>query len=202
MTKVLKIGASGYQEEKDLVPADITGSASTLIGQKSSGGVVNLTPAEARTILNVADGATANSKASNSDIDTGTDDVKFLTALALASANVNRVQYLTGTTSSTPTPTVGIFETTYFDLTAQAETGTFGVPTSTGTIFNHQKIVVRIKDNGTAQTLAWNSGAGGYRASTDLALPLTTVLGKTLYLGFDYNSADGKWDLLAVLNNI
>ena len=55
-----------------------------------------------------------------------------------------------------------------------------------------------IKDNGTARSLGWNAI---YRASSDLALPATTVLGKTLYCGFIYNSTDTKWDLIALLNN-
>ena len=84
-----------------------------------------------------------------------------------------------------------------FDVTAQA--GALKLNNPGGTPVNGQKLIVRIKDNGTAQNLTYDTQ---FRASTDLALPSTTVLGKVLYLGFIYDSTDSKWTLLAVLNNI
>jgi hypothetical protein len=67
-----------------------------------------------------------------------------------------------------------------------------------GTPVNGQKLIVRIKDDGTAQALTYDTQ---FRASSDLALPTTTVLGKTLYMGFMFNATDTRWDLLAVLDN-
>lgn len=67
----------------DNTPVALTVGASTIVGRKSSGNIVALTATETRTILNVADGSTANSKASGSELDTGTDDVKFATAKAI-----------------------------------------------------------------------------------------------------------------------
>jgi len=64
----------------------------------------------------------------------------------------------------------------------------------TGTPTNGQKLIIRVKDNGTARSLAWNAI---YRA-LGVTLPTTTVLSKTLYLGAIYNSADSKWDVVAV----
>lgn len=84
-----------------------------------------------------------------------------------------------------------------FDVTAQA--GALKLNNPGGTPVNGQKLIVRIKDDGTARALTYDTQ---FRASSDLALPTTTVLSKTLYMGFIYNSADTKWDLLAVLNNI
>lgn len=84
-----------------------------------------------------------------------------------------------------------------FDVTAQA--GALKLNNPSGTPVNGQKLIVRIKDNGTARALTYDTQ---FRASTDLALPTTTVLSKTLYMGFIWNSVDSKWDLLAVLNNI
>lgn len=96
--------------------------------------------------------------------------------------------------SSTPTP-VGDSDDLY-EVTALAANATIGTPG--GTPVDGQKLVIRIKDNGTARTLAFNAI---YRASSDLALPSTTVLSKTMYLGFLYNSADSKWDFVSFLNN-
>lgn len=100
----------------------------------------------------------------------------------------------TVTTSATPTPNADT--TDLYTVTALAEAATFGAPT--GTPSEGQKLMIRIKDNATARALAWNAI---YRASSDLALPSTTILSKTLYLGFVYNNTDTKWDLLSVLNN-
>lgn len=98
--------------------------------------------------------------------------------------------------ASNATPTPNADTTDVHIITALAAGATFAAPTGTPT--QGQQLIIRIKDNGTARSLAWNAI---YRASSDLALPSTTVLGKTLYCGFIYNSTDTKWDLIALLNN-
>lgn len=95
------------------------------------------------------------------------------------------------TTASSATPTPNGDTTDHYTVTALAAGATFGAPTGTPT--DGQNLVIRIKDNGTARTLAWNAI---YRA-VGVTLPTTTVISKTLYLGFKYNSADSKWDCLA-----
>lgn len=102
-----------------------------------------------------------------------------------------------GTTASSSTPTPDADSHDQYNVTALAAGATFGAPSGTPT--DGQRLIIRIKDNGTARTLAFNAI---YRASSDLALPSTTVISKTLYLGFIYNGADSKWDLVALLNNI
>ena len=57
--------------------------------------------------------------------------------------------------------------------------------------------MIRIKDSGSAQTIAWTSGAGGYRA-IGVTLPTTTTAGKTTYVGLIYNSNDSIWDVIGV----
>lgn len=105
------------------------------------------------------------------------------------------------TTEASNTATVvaiaGIHHT--HTITALAAGDTFGVPTvATGALDDTCQLIIRIKDNGTARALSFNAI---FRASSDLALPTTTIVNKTLYLGFKYNVADTKWDLLALLNN-
>ncbi len=102
-----------------------------------------------------------------------------------------------GTITSSATPTPAADDVDMYTVTALAEAATFGAPT--GTPVNGQKLIIRILDNATARALGWNAI---YRAGTDIALPTTTVLSKTLYCGFIYNSANSKWDLVAVTNNI
>lgn len=92
--------------------------------------------------------------------------------------------------NATPTPNGDLYDVHL--ITAQATAAAFAAPT--GTPVEQQKLIIRIKDNGTARALTWNAI---YRA-VGAALPATTVLSKTLYLGFLYNLTDSKWDLLAV----
>lgn len=107
-----------------------------------------------------------------------------------------RITKRVGTTASSSTPTPASDDVDMYTVTALAAGATFGAPTGTPT--NGQTLIIRIKDNGTARSLAWNAA---YRASGYLPLPTTTLVNKTLYCGFIYNSADSKWDLLAYLDN-
>lgn len=94
--------------------------------------------------------------------------------------------YTTNTGSSLDVSTTDIFI-----ITAQAGALLFNNPG--GTPQQGEKLIIRIKDNGTARALTWDTQ---FRAM-GTALPSTTVLSKTLYLGFFYNSTDTKWDLVA-----
>jgi hypothetical protein len=64
----------------------------------------------------------------------------------------------------------------------------------TGTPLNGNKLIFRLKDNGTARALSWNAI---FRA-IGVTIPLTTVANKTIYIGAIYNSDDTKWDAVAV----
>jgi len=97
--------------------------------------------------------------------------------------------------SAAPTPDSDI--TDIYTVTALAEAATFGAPTGTPTV--GQMLLIRIKDNGTARALAFNAI---YRAGTDVILPTTTVISKTMYALFIYNVADSKWDLAEVVGGI
>lgn len=101
------------------------------------------------------------------------------------------------TIASSATPTPNSDTTENYTVTALAAGATFGAPT--GTPVDGQKLLIRVKDNGVARTLAFNAI---YRAGTDVTLPTTTVISKTMYMGFVYNSADTKWDLVASMGNI
>jgi hypothetical protein len=94
-------------------------------------------------------------------------------------------------TASSATPTPNADADGQFNLTALAANATFGAPTGTPT--GGQKLMIRIKDNGTARTLAYNAI---YRA-IGITLPTTTVISKTLYIACIYNAADTKWDAIA-----
>jgi hypothetical protein len=77
-------------------------------------------------------------------------------------------------------------------ITAQATGLTLVNPT--GTAVQGQSMIIRIKDNGTARTIAYDTQ---YRA-IGVTLPTTTVINKIVYLGLIYNSTDTKWDVIGV----
>lgn len=103
-----------------------------------------------------------------------------------------RITDRVGTTASSSTPTPTGDSSDLYTVTALAANATFAAPTGTPT--DGQKLLIRIKDNGTARTLAWNAI---YRA-VGVTLPTTTVISKTLYVGCIWNAADSKWDVIAV----
>jgi len=86
--------------------------------------------------------------------------------------------------------------TDQYNITAQAVAASISIPT--GTFVDGQKLMIRIKDSGTARALSWNiSGANSYRV-VGTTLPTTTVASKVTYVGLIYNSQDSFWDVIAV----
>ncbi len=96
----------------------------------------------------------------------------------------------TDTSTATPTPVGSSFQN-FYTLTALATNATFAAPS--GTPKNGNRLIIRVLDNGTARTLAYNAI---YRA-VGVTLPTTTVISKTIYLGCIYNSASSTWDVTA-----
>jgi hypothetical protein len=128
--------------------------------------------------------------------DGSVDSSSYVTASSTNTLINKRISERVTTVSDSATPTPNSDTDDMYIVTGLTQTATFGSPTGTPT--QGQKIVIRVKDNGTARTLAWNAI---YRASSDLSLPTATVASKTMYLGFIYNSTDSKWDLLSRMNN-
>lgn len=100
---------------------------------------------------------------------------------------VTAASYTTDTGVSLTVATADIFQ-----VTAQAGALLFNAPG--GTPLAGQKLIIRIKDDGTGRALTYNAI---YRA-IGVTLPTTTVANKTHYLGMIYNFTDTKWDVLAV----
>lgn len=85
-----------------------------------TGNVEDLTATQVRTIINVADGATANAKATSTELNTGTDDVKFATSLGLENSKylnqngtkLSAVASGTNTYTATLTPAITAYTST------------------------------------------------------------------------------------------
>jgi len=95
------------------------------------------------------------------------------------------------TTASTATLTIDTDVSDFATITAQAEGLTIAAPT--GTPVEGQKLIIRLKDDGSARAITFNAI---FRA-LGVTLPTTTVASKTTYLGLVYNSTDTKWDVVA-----
>ncbi len=107
----------------------------------------------------------------------------------------NTLRIGTETSSATSTPTSDSVD--QWNVTALAAADVIAAPTGTPT--DGQKLVLRIKSDSTPRALSFNAI---YRDGSDVAFPTTTQASKTMYLGFAWNQADTRWDLLAVTDGI
>lgn len=157
------------------------------------GTLVTLTGAETLTnkSINLANntvtGTTALFQTALSD-----DDFATLTNTVTLTNKAITKRVSTTASSATPTPTASTDD--MYTVTALAANATFGSP---GAGTNGQGLIIRIKDNGTSRTLAFNAV---YRFSTDIPAPSATTISQTMYLGFIYNTADSKWDCVSKIN--
>ena len=92
--------------------------------------------------------------------------------------------------TATPNCAYSVFFTT-------ATGGTLTINAPSCIAVQGQKLLLRIKDDGTARALTWDAI---YRAG-DIALPTTTTQSKAMYLGFVYSDLAAKWDLLGYVDN-
>ena len=92
-------------------------------------------------------------------------------------------------------------DTDYYDvinITALATNIISFTANLTGTPGNFDKLLVSIKDDGTARTIYWGSAFG----SKGVALPTTTVAGKVLTVGFIYDSSTSKWSCVSSVQEV
>lgn len=174
----------------------------TPITMKNSGGtarsLININASDVTEVGNTSQTTKIKSGSSTTNghtVPNASDDTVALIAATQTLTN-KRITKRTSSTASASAPTPDADTTDVYILTALAEAATFGAPSGTPT--QGQTLIIRIKDNGTARALSFNAI---YRFSSDLAAPTTTVISKTFYLGFIYNSTDTKWDCVAQLNN-
>ena len=103
--------------------------------------------------------------------------------------HVTRTQSVTSAATVTPNAD----EDDLVSVSAQAASLVLDNPSPAYTVVQGQKLIVRIKDDGTGRAVTYGSQ---YRAIQS-SLPATTTASKILYLGFIYNATDTKWDLVA-----
>jgi hypothetical protein len=185
---------------KTLTTPTIASFTNATHNHTNAAGGGQLTDAALSTAVTVAKGGTGATSLTGLLLGNGTSAVTAVTAPSGTVVGTTDTQTLTNkrvnprvsTTASSATPTPNGDADDMYTVTALAAGATFGAPT--GTPVDGQRLVIRVKDNGTARTLAWNAIYRGI----GVTLPTTTVISKTLYIGLKYNTADTKWDALAV----
>lgn len=159
-----------------LTVADIGGDTSTALGV----GTLEVGHASDTTLSRSASGVLA------------VEGVDIANVSAAQTFTNKRVTPRVGATSSSGTPTIdcGLYD--QYNITALAVAITS--VTISGTPTDGQKLLIRIKDNGSARAIAWGAS---FSASGAAALPTTTVATKTHLLGFIYDSTAAKWVIVA-----
>ena len=99
--------------------------------------------------------------------------------------------------SQTSTATLVIDSDSYDQSVLTAQAASLAISAPTGTPVNGQKLTIRIKDSGSAQTISWTTTSGGFRI-IGVTLPTTTVASKVVYIGAVYNSDETFWDVVSV----
>jgi hypothetical protein len=117
----------------------------------------------------------------------GTSSQYLMADGSVSTSMIPRVQTVSSSATVTATSTNDLVT-----ITAQAVGLTLANPT--GTFSEGQSLILRIKDNGTPQTIGYGIN---FRAIGVIA-PTTTVANKTTYIGCIYNSTDTKFDIIGV----
>lgn len=94
------------------------------------------------------------------------------------------------TSASSLTPDISSFD--QYAYTALAVGLTINAPV--GTPVDGNKLLFRILDSGSSQTLTWNATF----TAIGVTLPTSTTAGKTTYVGCVYNANNTRWDVVAV----
>jgi hypothetical protein len=104
-----------------------------------------------------------------------------------------RVTARVTTIASNATPTINTDNCDAVTITALAAAITSMTTNLSGTPTNFQKLLIRIKDDGTGRAITW----GASFVAKGTTLPTTTVAGKLLTVGFIYDTVAATWGCVA-----
>jgi len=190
---------TGTDTDKATTPSNITAAAPTFIATSINSATGKTTPVD-NDLFGIVDSAASNVLKKLTWANTKATlktyfDTLYLTATSTISQRINpRVNTIT----SSATPAINTDTTDVFTITALAVAITSMTSSLTGTPVDGQKLIIRIKDNGTARAITW----GASFANRGATLPTTTVLSKVVYVGLMYNSAASIWDCIAVSQEV
>lgn len=113
------------------------------------------------------------------------------TATLTNKRNTSRITAIT----SNANPTINTDNCDAVTITAQAADITSMTTNLTGTPSNFDKLIIRIKDDGSARAITWGTGF----EAKGVALPTTTTISKVLTVGFLYDTVTSKWGCVVSL---
>jgi hypothetical protein len=99
--------------------------------------------------------------------------------------------------ANTATAVINVTDVDQYNITALGTDVTFSV-SSTVTPDDGQRLLIRIRDNGTARNLTWTQSANQFRF-IGITPPTITSVNKLAYIGCIYNAADSRWDVISSL---
>lgn len=164
-------------------------------GATGSGVQLPALPASAGQFLPYV-GATANTNLGTYSLTANVITANSISSLSYTGNISARIIPRVVTVASSATPTPNGDTTDQYDITALAVAATIGAPT--GTPVDGQKLTIRILDDGTPQTLAWNA----IYEVIGTTLPTTTVANKYIYVGCIFNAQSSKWDVVSVASQV
>lgn len=145
--------------------------------------------------------SSSNSNAAVTFLGTVNVFVTYPASYAITTANVatltnKRIDPRVTSAASASTLTPSIASADVYAYTALAAGLTINAPT--GTPLDGDKLIFRILDNGTSQTLTWNATY----TVIGVTLPTATTASKTVYVGCIYNANNTRWDVIAVATQV
>lgn len=121
-------------------------------------------------------------------------DGDFATLTGTETLTNKRVTPRVNTVTSSATPTINTDTTDFFTITALAAAITSMTTNLSGTPTAGQRLLIRIKDNGTARAITWGASFGN---SGVASLPATTVISKTHHVLLVWDEVAALWICLA-----
>jgi len=120
----------------------------------------------------------------------------FTTIDGTATLTNKRINPRVSATSSASSLTPDISAYDEYAYTALSSSLTINAPT--GSPVDGNKLIFRILDNGSSQSLSWN----GTYTVIGVTLPTATTASKTTYVGCIYNANNSRWDVVAVTTQV
>lgn len=177
------------------VVTDITGSVSPYVSQTLTNKTLN---ADNNTITNIEiDNFKATAVVTEAEgISSNDNDTTLPTSAAVKdyvdSASAGSHAPRVSTIASSATPSINVSTTDQFNIAALA-TNITSVSIS-GTPADGQKLMIRIKDDGTTRTITWGSS---FQSSGIASLLASTAASKTHHVGLIYDASVAKWVCIA-----
>lgn len=172
-------------------------TAANIAGANISSGnatFTNVTVTQANaTTANVTTLQTANAQITGGNINNVT-----LANVTIANSSVTNTSVQVRVSSTANAGANLVWNSANFDqFVITAQSAALNVNADSGSPSDGQKSIFRIKDNGSAYAITWNTAStNGFRA-IGITLPTTTVATKTVYVGCIYNSNAARWDAVA-----